>query len=67
MMNNTNKLMQDVKVGQIYVDGKGVERRVKAINNRDVILICWKYEQWALLTRWSHDEFLLQHTLKEEA
>lgn len=39
MMNNTNKLMQDVKVGQYYVDGKGVERRVKAINEGDVILI----------------------------
>lgn len=66
MMNNTNKLMQDVKVGQYYVDGKGVERRVKAINEGDVILIRWHEEMGVLITRWSHDEFLLQHTLKED-
>jgi len=67
MMNNTNSLMQDIKVGQIWVANKsGNERRVKAISGYDVITIRWHEDTGVIITSWGYEDFLLSHTLKEE-
>lgn len=67
MMNNTNTLMQNIKVGQIWLGNKrGTERRIKAISAYDVITIRWDENLGTIITSWEYEEFLATHTLMEE-